>query len=312
VRTPLLSIGAVSKACDVPVETLRTWERRYGFPVSTRTPGGQRLYLPATVELLLQAKRSIDSGLRPAQAFERFVAARDAAETQDGIRPLPTVVCDAPPYIESDAETDAVVSRWLRAATLFDSATLSQGFAVEWRKLGLFDFLERRIHPFIVAIGEAWLRDELSIPHEHFASDRIIDFLGTIWRPLSDASTGPVLVGATMPMEPHAVGLHMAAVTAAAAGCKIAYLGLDTPVIEIAKAARQADASVFISVSVTTSRPLVLEQVRELRRHLPSRNQLAVGGGGARMELEGVALPQSFRDFFLWCESQPLPRAAIA
>jgi methanogenic corrinoid protein MtbC1 len=101
----------------------------------------------------------------------------------------------------------------------------------------------------------------------------------------------------------------MAAVTAAAAGCKIAYLGLDTPVVEIARAARQADASVFISVSAATPRPLVLEQLKELRRHLASRNQLAVGGGGARLEIEGVQLPRSFRDFFQWCESQPEPRS---
>ena len=200
----LLSIGAVSKACDVPVETLRTWERRYGFPVATRTAGGQRLYQPATVELLLEAKRSIDQGQRPAQAFEQIVAASGAAAPAKVGRPLPTVVCDAAPCGESDAETDEMVSRWLRAASLFDAATLAQGFETEWHRLGLFDFLERRIHPFIVAIGEAWLRDEIGIPHEHFASDRVIDFLGTIWRPLSDAATGPVLIGATMPMEHHA------------------------------------------------------------------------------------------------------------
>jgi hypothetical protein len=53
----------------------------------------------------------------------------------------------------------------------------------------------------------------------------------------------------------------------------------------------------------------VLEQLKELRRHLASRNQLAVGGGGARLEIEGVQLPRSFRDFFQWCESQPEPRS---
>lgn len=307
-RASLITIGGVSKACDVPVETLRTWERRYGFPVSTRTAGGQRLYEPATVELLLEAKRFIGQGLRPAQAFARIVAADAFAAPAKVGRPLPTVDCDAAPCDESGAETDEVISRWLRAACLFDAATLAQGFEAEWHRLGLFDFLALRIHPFIVAIGEAWIRDELGIPHEHFASDRIIDFLGSIWRPLSDAATGPVLIGATMPMEHHAIGLHMAAVTAAAAGCKIAYLGLDTPVVEIARAARQADASVFISVSATTPRPLVLDQLRELRRNLASRNQIAVGGGGASLQVEGVALPGSFRAFFQWCESQPLPR----
>ena len=309
-RESFLTIGAVSKACELPVETLRTWERRYGFPVATRTAGGQRLYEPEMVGLLQKAKLALDGGLRPSQAFAQLMVMPDAPAPVTMERPLPTVVCDAAPCLESDADTAAIVALWMRAATHFDAATLARGFETEWARLGVFDFLERRIHPFIVAIGEAWLRDELGIPHEHFASDRIIDFLGTIWRPLSDAATGPVLVGATMPMEQHAIGLHMAAVTAAAAGCRIAYLGLDTPVIEIARAARQAEASVFVSVSATTPRPLVLEQVRELRRHLESRNQLAVGGGGARLELEGVAVPGSFRAFFDWCSEQPRPRAS--
>jgi methanogenic corrinoid protein MtbC1 len=261
------------------------------------------------VELLLQAKRSLESGLRPAQAFAQLVATAEDVAPGNLTRPLPTVICKAEPCTESDAQTEVIIARWLRAASLFDAATLGQGFEAEWHRLGVFDFLERRIHPFIVAIGEAWMRDEIGIPHEHFASDRVIDFLGTIWRPLSDAATGPVLVGATMPMEQHAIGLHMAAVTAAAAGCRIAYLGLDTPVIEIARAARQADASVFVSVSATAPRPLALDQVRELRRHLESRHQLAVGGGGARLDIEGVAVPGSFRAFFDWCSQQPLARS---
>lgn len=307
-RKSLLTIGAISKACSIPVETIRTWERRYGFPASTRSPGGQRLYEPQTVELLRQAKLALDQGLRPAQAFQRLVSSEANPEPVASGRPMPVVLADALPTTESDAETEALVASWLRAAAHFDAATLAQGFEVEWSRLGVFDFLERRAHPFIVAVGEAWMRDELGIAHEHFASDRIIDFLGSIWRPLSDASTGPVLIGATLPMEQHAIGLHMAAVTAAVAGCRIAYLGLDTPVMEIARAARQAEASVFVSVSATATRPLVLEQIRELRRHLASRNQLAVGGAGARLEIEGVAVHHDFRAFYAWCKAQPQPR----
>ena len=48
----MLSIGALSRTVGVPTSTLRTWERRYGFPVSVRTSGGHRLYAPETVETL--------------------------------------------------------------------------------------------------------------------------------------------------------------------------------------------------------------------------------------------------------------------
>ena len=48
----LLSIGALSRAVGVPTSTLRTWERRYGFPESLRSPGGHRLYAPEVVQTL--------------------------------------------------------------------------------------------------------------------------------------------------------------------------------------------------------------------------------------------------------------------
>ena len=36
-KRAMLSIGAVAKATGIRVETLRTWERRYGFPRPERT-----------------------------------------------------------------------------------------------------------------------------------------------------------------------------------------------------------------------------------------------------------------------------------
>ena len=45
-----LSIGALARATGVPAETLRTWERRYGFPEPERTSTGHRRYTLETLE----------------------------------------------------------------------------------------------------------------------------------------------------------------------------------------------------------------------------------------------------------------------
>lgn len=45
-------IGAVSRLVGVPVETLRSWERRYSVPHPQRSPRGRRLYSPAEVQRL--------------------------------------------------------------------------------------------------------------------------------------------------------------------------------------------------------------------------------------------------------------------
>lgn len=47
-----IAIGAVARIVGVPVETLRTWERRYGLPTPARANGGRRLYSNGEVELL--------------------------------------------------------------------------------------------------------------------------------------------------------------------------------------------------------------------------------------------------------------------
>ena len=47
-----LSIGALSRATGIPVETLRTWELRYGYPVPERKPSGQRVYLLSCIPRL--------------------------------------------------------------------------------------------------------------------------------------------------------------------------------------------------------------------------------------------------------------------
>ena len=39
---PLYNIGMVARMTGIPVATLRVWERRYGFPNATRTPGGHQ------------------------------------------------------------------------------------------------------------------------------------------------------------------------------------------------------------------------------------------------------------------------------
>ena len=48
----IYSIGAVSRMLDVPAQTLRSWEVRYGRIVPDRSEGGQRLYTRSQVDAL--------------------------------------------------------------------------------------------------------------------------------------------------------------------------------------------------------------------------------------------------------------------
>src|SRR5206468_10370316 len=58
-RSRSLTIGALSRATGIPPATLRTWERRYDFPRSSRKPSGHRLYSTEEVPNLLRIKSAL-------------------------------------------------------------------------------------------------------------------------------------------------------------------------------------------------------------------------------------------------------------
>jgi DICT domain-containing protein len=66
-----ISIGEVAARTGVSEGTLRTWERRYGFPVPERLPSGHRRYRAEDVERVAQVLREREAGLAVGAAVER-------------------------------------------------------------------------------------------------------------------------------------------------------------------------------------------------------------------------------------------------
>ncbi|MGE5129432.1 MAG: MerR family transcriptional regulator, partial [Sphingomonadaceae bacterium] len=62
--TELLSIAAVERETGVSKDTLRVWERRYGFPQPGRNAHGERVYPADQVARLHRIRRLMDQGLR--------------------------------------------------------------------------------------------------------------------------------------------------------------------------------------------------------------------------------------------------------
>ena len=60
-----LDIGAVESETGISKDTLRVWERRYGFPKPLRDANGERTYPLDQLVRLRSIRRLIDSGLRP-------------------------------------------------------------------------------------------------------------------------------------------------------------------------------------------------------------------------------------------------------
>src|SRR5688572_27119598 len=60
-----LNISAVERDTGLSKDTLRMWERRYGFPEPLRDGNGERVYPVSQVEKLQLIRRLLDRGHRP-------------------------------------------------------------------------------------------------------------------------------------------------------------------------------------------------------------------------------------------------------
>ncbi len=288
-----MNIGALSKATGVPVETLRTWERRYGFPNPTRDDHGHRVYDVDVTEHVKLVDAAIRAGHRASSAVALDL------KTLKGL--FGDSLGQESPSVEISSAEHHAIQPWLDATINYDGETLEALFRRDWTTLGGLEFLKKRVHPFLVELGVAWTENRLEIGHEHFASERLRDFLTTLWRPLSDRSTGPRVVCATLPGETHSLGLQMAAMILSIVGCRVMYLGADTPIQDLVDAAMaHQSAAVCVSVSIAANRFTTTRDLSKLRESLPANMALVVGGAGARPGIPAVDVFRDLDELLAW------------
>lgn len=276
-----LSIGALSAAIGIPVETLRTWERRYGFPVADRKPSGHRLYPLSTVSRLRLINQALARGHRAAEVVPASEAVLEAL--LDAVPIVPVREAGGVPRVPAAQPTglfDAVLA--------FDAESINRTFQIEWAQHGPLGFLEQVVAPLLGAIGDAWQRDQLDVRHEHFASALLGDFLRAVRRPLDQWATGPLVALATLPGERHGLGLQMSALVFAQAGWRALMLGIEMPPEQIVALTREAQvAAVALSFVLPDSD---VAPVRWLRGRIAREVPLLIGGASVRPEWAGPGI----------------------
>jgi methanogenic corrinoid protein MtbC1 len=203
---------------------------------------------------------------------------------------------------ESNGRT--VVAAWVQLARELNGDKLEAVFRSEWTQLGGVRFVVERAGPFVAALGEAWVDGTVDVHHEHFASERLRDFLVSTWRPLANSATGPMVVCTTLPGERHGLGLHMAAAVAVIAGLRLTFLGSDTPLQSIANTVKQTNArAVLLSVSGYSDETHVRNSLSALRELVPDNAQIVTGGSGAPASVEGVVTLGSLVELLTWARA---------
>ena len=292
----VLSIGALSAATGIPVETIRTWERRYGFPVAERKPSGHRVYPVSTVPRLRLIHQALGRGHRAAEVVG---ASESALESLLEAVPGPSAAQRAKVAVLPPDDPTA----WFDAVRAFDADALKRIFQAGWSRRGAMEFLEQVAGPFLTAIGDAWQKGEIDVRHEHFASTLLGDFLRTVRMPLDDQATGRVVALATLPGERHGLGLQLTALVFALAGWRALVLGIETPpdqIVALTKEAAIAAVALSFVLPGSDSAP-----VRSLRRRVPRDIPLLIGGAAARADWSapGVHVLTDLRSLDAWARA---------
>ncbi len=291
---PRFNIRAVERLTAIPAPTLRSWERRYGFPAPSRTGTARRLYSESEVDAILWVKAQRELGLSVAQAIHLV---------QNGRAGLPVSLppeSDAPReerptrVMDSTAGGDpAVLARsMVEAVARYDEATvnaiLSRAFARHSAAVVITDL----ITPALVEIGERWARGEFPISAEHFASSLIERRLSALLAEQPAVDPGPAVVLACVAGEQHQIGLLMLAVFLRWAGARVVYLGADVPMADLVRVVHQTGAAaICLSAIDPSSAHALAETVHHLREAGMTAPIFAGGAGATAAPLRGALTP---------------------
>jgi MerR family transcriptional regulator, light-induced transcriptional regulator len=267
-----LSISAVERDTGLSKDTLRVWERRYGFPKPLRDAFGERIYPLEQVDRLRAIRRLMDIGHRPGKIIGLEMAELQAlADTSTG----------SASGNRSDAERDnnPDILELMAMSKSQDIEELRRQLGQRLLRLGLARFVTEVVAPLTQKIGDAWSRGQMEIYEEHLYTESMQVVLRNAISTIPQPGNRPRVLLTTFPSEPHGMGLLMAEALLALEGCRCVSLGTQTPIWDIVLAATAQEIDVVaLSFSPVMNPNQVIDGLNELRAKLPRSVEIWAGG----------------------------------
>jgi methanogenic corrinoid protein MtbC1 len=282
-----LSIAAVERDTGIGKDTLRVWERRYGFPTPGRDANDERTYPMAQVEKLRVIKRLMDQGHRPGR-----IVALSIDALQHLSRGEATLQKAGQAAVVAPARED--LQAYIAMLQRQDHEGIRRELLKNLSKEGLQQFVTQVVAPLTSMVGDAWARGDLAVHEEHLYTECVGALMRQAIASIPKPSGGgqPAILLTTFPQEAHGLGLLMVESLLTLQGCRCVSLGTQTPVRDIAQAAIAHEVDVVaLSFSVNMNPNHVVDGLMELNLLLPDSVDVWVGGGAPalrRRQIERV------------------------
>ncbi len=270
-----VSIAAVERDTGLSKDTLRVWERRYGFPQPGRDAFGERTYPLDQVDKLRVIKRLMDQGHRPGKIINFPV---------EHLQQMAESTTAAPARASENSDQFEDLQGYIDLVKQHRVEELRRQLSQALLRVGLSRFVIEVVAPLNELVGDAWTRGYFEIFEEHLYTESIQVILrnaiNTIPHPGNSHSGRPRILLTTFPQEPHGLGVLMAEALFSLEGGRCVSLGVQTPIWDIVLAATTQSADIVaLSFSAALNPNHVLDGLAELRTKLPRTTEVWAGGG---------------------------------
>lgn len=270
----MINIQQLSLEVGVRVDTLRIWERRYGFPLPERDSRGHRCYSAQQVEELRVVKNLQLLGFRPNKVFALSAAERKELFQQE----------------QQKGETSPVIVQQI--STDLSPAEIEHELHRLLRQLGLEAFIQQIAVPLIHALDHGWVNGSISIAREHLVSDQLENLLKEQLKIGGTKVVRHWLLFLTLSGERHKLGLLLSALLFQQQGISCIFLNEEIPLSEVPALAEQLKVSaVAVSFSAHYPTRQAKKDLARLRNTLSPPIALIAGGYAVR---KGVEMPNLF------------------
>lgn len=264
-----MTIQQLSKEIGIGIDTLRIWERRYGFPVPGRNTRGHRSYSGDQVDELRIVKKLQSLGLRPGKIFALSSAERRELLTE---------------ALEQERPPNKAMQQLTKE---YAPSQIDQELRTQRQKLGLANFVHQFAVPLLKALDQGWTEGSISIAREHLVSDRLEELLREQLAIEQPPQSQKQLLFLTLSGERHKLGLLLAAVLFHAEGIGCIFLNEELPLSEIPQLASELQIDgVALSFSGHYSTRQAKNDLASLRNQLDQRIKLISGGQAVQVGIQ--------------------------
>ncbi len=276
---PIYNIRSVAEKTGLSPETMRAWERRYGFPNPFRNPKGYRLYTGDEIAALIWLKDQTAEGMTIGQAVKLLAQLRTSG--QDPIKtnrygsPIPSGVLRAP---------EDFVHELMAAMLAINAEDSNHLLRKAFDQHPLEKVLLEIISPTLIQIGEKWHTGEIPIAIEHFATQLIrTQLLQTLDR-LPEPDKDGRIITACAPGEWHEIGILILTMLLRQQGWDVTYLGANLGLERFNEMITHLKPHLVLFSATSPLTAESLEQMMHVLDKLPEPKPLIGLGGQAFLE----------------------------